>query len=207
MNSLLSTAYWPNLHYFYYLLNSDTVCVEQFENYQKQSYRNRAVILTANGPLDLSIPVSKKNIKELTKDIEISYTENWQTKHWRAIESAYRNSPYFEHFESEISDLYTKKHKLLLDFNLKQLELVFKILRVKKTIALTTVYEHERPGFIDMREKIHPKIDFRLDASPLDTLEKPYYQTFEAKFAYVPNLSILDLLFNTGLETVAYFRP
>lgn len=207
MNSLLSTAYWPNLHYFYYLLNSDTVCMEQFENFQKQSYRNRTTILSANGPLDLSIPVSKKNIKELTKDIEISYQENWQIKHWRAIESAYRNSPYFEHFEAEVSDLYATKHFLLLDFNLKQLELIFKILRIKKSIALTTAYEHERAGFIDLREKIHPKIDFRLDTLALDRLEKPYYQTFEAKFDFVENLSILDLLFNTGLETLGYFRP
>src|SRR5688500_13554879 len=95
---VLSTAYWPNLPYFYYLLNSEKVFVEHHEHYHKQSFRNRTKILTANGVLELSIPVVKKYDKEIINTIEISYAEAWQIKHWRAISSSYKNSPYFEFF-------------------------------------------------------------------------------------------------------------
>lgn len=204
MRSLLSSAYWPNLHYLYYVLHSETVCIEQFENYQKQSFRNRTQILSANGILDLSIPVTKSHSKELSKDIRISYQENWQQKHWRAIISAYKNSPYFEHFENEIAHFYSEKFDLLLDFNQQQLELLLKMLRVKKNFTRSEQYEKEPDSFLDLREKIHPKIDFKTDKLTSETLSKRYYQTFEAKFEFVPNLSILDLLFNKGLETLDY---
>ena len=206
MNSLLSTAYWPNIHYFYYVLNSTKISIEQFENYQKQSFRNRTIILSANGPLDLSIPIIKKAPKELTKDVEISYKENWQSKHWRAITSAYKNSPYFEHFESEIQSLYTKKHQGLLEFNLKQLEQIQTILRIKKNISLSSSYEKNVTDFLDLRESIHPKLDYRTDKIVQKTLLNPYYQTFEDKFPFIPNLSILDLLFNKGLDTLGHLN-
>ena len=206
MRSLLSTAYWPNLHYFYYVFNSDEILIEQFENFQKQSFRNRTQILSANGPLNLSIPVKKKAIKELTKDIEISYSEAWQNKHWRAITSAYKNSPYFEHFESDIDHLYFQKTESLLEFNLLQLQTVLKILKVKRDISFTSRYEKDPLDFMDLREQIHPKLDYKTDVTPLKTLTHSYYQTFENKFEFVPNLSILDLLFNEGLETIDYLR-
>src|SRR4051812_10738280 len=114
---VLSTAYWPNLHYFYYILHSEQVFIEKHEHYQKQSFRNRTQILTANGVLDLSIPVVKKHDKELISTIEISYAEPWQIKHWRAISSAYKNSPYLEFFEDEIKTLYEEKPVYLLEFN------------------------------------------------------------------------------------------
>src|SRR5687767_12751081 len=109
MKALLSTAYWPNLEYFYRLLNSGATVIEQFENYQKQSYRNRMWILSANGVLELSVPIEHRATKELTKDIHISYREKWQHRHWRAITSAYRNSPYFEFFEDRIRTCYENK--------------------------------------------------------------------------------------------------
>lgn len=206
MRSLLSSAYWPNLHYFYYVLHSETICIEQFDNYQKQSFRNRTQILSANGTLDLSIPVTKSHSKELSKDIQISYRENWQQKHWRAIISAYKNSPYFEHFENEIAHFYSGKFDLLLDFNQQQLELLLNMLRIKKNFTRSEHYEKEPDSFFDLREKIHPKIDFKTDMLTLEVLSKPYYQTFETKFEFIPNLSILDLLFNKGLETLDYLQ-
>ena len=202
----MSTAYWPNLHYFYYLFHSETIFIEQFENYQKQSYRNRARILSANGPLDLSIPVKKKAPKGLTKDIQMSYAEAWQIKHWRAITSAYKNSPYFEHFESEIQPFYTQKHEHLLAYNLLQIQTVLNILKLKKVIQLTRHYEKTPEGLTDLREKIHPKLDLQRGETPPVPLTHSYYQTFENKFEFVPNLSILDLIFNKGLETIAYFK-
>jgi hypothetical protein len=206
MNVLLSTAYWPNLHYFYYLLNADTLSIERFENYHKQSFRNRTQILTANGKLDLSIPVKKLNTKEIIKDIELSYQENWQNNHWRAITSAYKNSPYFDFFEEEIKQLYTTPFKFLMEYNLEQLKLILKILKVKKEITFTSDFEKEPINFLDLRNSIHPKIEFTSDTRVSQKLSVPYYQTFESKFPFHPNLSILDLLFNKGLETIDYLK-
>src|SRR3954467_9744925 len=121
MNALLSTAYWPNTHYFFYVLNSPGFFIEQHENYQKQSFRNRTQILSANGPLDLSIPIKKKAPREYVKDVEINYKESWQSNHWRAITSAYKNSPYFDYFEEEIKYFYETPFELLLEYNNQQL--------------------------------------------------------------------------------------
>jgi hypothetical protein len=204
MKSLLNTAYWPNLHYFFYVLNSESILIEQFENYQKQSFRNRTQILSANGVLDLSIPVRKRNIKELSKDIEIAYSENWQIRHWRAITSAYKNSPYFEHFETDIQRFYTNTYERLLDYNLQQLQLVMGILKLERTISFTAAFEKETALDHDLRDKIHPKLGFREDTRVSHLLQKPYYQTFGDKFGFTPNLSILDLIFNTGLGAITY---
>lgn len=206
MKVLLSTAYWPSLQYVFYVLNAGSVLIEQLENYQKQSYRNRTQILSANGVLDLSIPVQKSAPKELTKDIRISYTEHWQIRHWRAITSAYRNSPYFEYFEDDIAHFYSEKYELLLDYNLLQLRTVLKILKLRQDIGLTMDYVSSPADCVDLRERIHPKISFENDAAVAGTLKTGYYQTFGSRFGFTPNLSILDLLFNTGLESMAYLK-
>lgn len=206
MTPLLTTAYWPNLHYFYYLLNSDTIVIEQHEHYQKQSFRNRTHLLTANGVIDLSVPVKKNKIKEFTADIEISYTENWQNKHWRAITSAYSNSPYFEYFEDEIYFFYQSPFKKLLDFNTQQLLLLFKLLKLKKEIQFTRDFVKQPANYYDAREIIHPKKTYSVDTNVVNLLSVPYYQTFGAKFPFQPNLSVLDLLFNTGMGAVEYLK-
>lgn len=204
MNPLLETAYWPNLHYFYYLLNYPEPLIEQFDSYHKQSFRNRCQILTANGKLDLSIPVKKNAGRGITKEVELSYVENWQIKHWRAISSAYGNSPYFEFFEAEIYPFYTTRFQFLVDYNTSQLKLIFKLLKIKKEIALSIKFEKQPELFADLRTRIHPKKDFKEDPSVQELLQTPYYQTFENKFPFHPNLSILDLLFNKGLEAKGY---
>ena len=206
MNVLLSTAYWPNLHYFFYLLHADAITIETCENYHKQSFRNRTQILTANGKLDLSIPIKNLSQKQIIKEVEISYQENWQINHWRAITSAYKNSPYFDFFEDEINYFYSKPFKFLMDYNLEQLNLIFKLLKLKKEIALTSAFEKEPTDHFDLRNSIHPKIEFNEDLYVEQLLKTPYYQTFETKFDFHPNLSILDMLFNKGLETQEYLK-
>lgn len=206
MTPLLSTAYWPNLHYYFYVLNSEKIQLEQHEHYPKQSFRNRTCILTANGVLDLSIPVKKLKPKEYTKDVQISYAENWQIKHWRAITSAYKNSPYFEYFEDDVKLFYSQPFESLMGYNLEQLKLILKLLQLKKQVELSTAYEKQPQHLSDLREQIHPKLDFRTDKLVAHILEKKYYQTFESKFDFKPNLSILDLLFNCGLSTRDYFN-
>lgn len=201
MNVLLSTAYWPNLHYFFYVLHAESVFIEKYEHYQKQSFRNRTQILSANGILNLSIPVINNN-KQLITDIEICYKENWQKNHWRAITSAYKNSPYFEFFEEDIKPFYSVQHKNLFEYNFLQLQLILKLLKKSKPIYFSDFYKIKIENQLDFRNLIHPKINIESDESIANTINTSYYQTFSSKFDFTPNLSILDILFNTGLETI-----
>ncbi len=206
MTVLMSSAYWPNLQYLQYVLNAENVLIEAHEHYGKQSYRNRCVILSANGPLDLSIPVKKLMSNKLISEVEISYKENWPCKHWRAIQSAYNNSPYFEYFEQDIKLFYETEFKNLLSYNTEQLRLILKLLRLTNSIGQTTQFEKMPEGLLDLRDSIHPKKESKADAKVGELLSRPYYQTFGTRFGFVPNLSVLDLLFNKGLESIDYLK-
>lgn len=204
MNVLLVTSYWPNLHYFFYVLNASIINIEQFDNYNKQSYRNRTQILSANGILNLSIPIKKNKSEKTVNSIEISYKEDWQKNHWRAITSAYKNSPYFDYFEDDLKVFYSNKYNLLIDYNLDQLKFIIKVLKQKKSIQLTKQYESNPESVIDLRTIIHPKHNYLSDKLVANKLNQSYYQTFENKILFAPNLSILDLLFNKGLKAIDY---
>ena len=206
MNVLLVTSYWPNLHYFFYVLNASIINIEQFDNYSKQSYRNRTQILSANGILNLSIPIKKNKSEKVINSIEISYKEDWQKNHWRAITSAYKNSPYFDFFEEDLKVFYSNKYNLLIDYNLDQLKFIIKVLKQKKNIQLTKQYESNPESVIDLRTIIHPKQSYLSDKLVANKLDQSYYQTFENKISFTPNLSILDLLFNKGLHTIDYLK-
>ena len=206
MNVLLVTSYWPNLHYFFYVLNASIINIEQFDNYSKQSYRNRTQILSANGVLNLSIPIKKNKSEKVINSIEISYKEDWQKNHWRAITSAYKNSPYFDFFEDDLKVFYSNKYNLLIDYNTDQLKFIVKVLKQKKNIQLTKQYESNPDSVIDLRTIIHPKQSYLSDKLVANKLDQSYYQTFENKISFTPNLSILDLLFNKGLQTIDYLK-
>ena len=206
MNVLLVTSYWPNLHYFFYVLNASIINIEQFDNYSKQSYRNRTQILSANGILNLSIPIKKNKSEKVVNSIEISYKEDWQKNHWRAITSAYKNSPYFDFFEEDLKVFYSNKYNLLIDYNTDQLKFIVKVLKQKKNIQLTKQYESNQESVIDLRTIIHPKQSYLSDKLVANKLDQSYYQTFENKISFTPNLSILDLLFNKGLHTIDYLK-
>ena len=206
MNVLLVTSYWPNLHYFFYVLNASIINIEQFDNYSKQSYRNRTQILSANGILNLSIPIKKNKSEKVLNSIEISYKEDWQKNHWRAITSAYKNSPYFDFFEEDLKVFYSNKYNLLIDYNIDQLKFIIKVLKQKKNIQLTKQYESNPESVIDLRTIIHPKQSYLSDKLVANKLDQSYYQTFENKISFTPNLSILDLLFNKGLHTIDYLK-
>ena len=206
MNVLLVTSYCPNLHYFFYVLNASIINIEQFDNYSKQSYRNRTQILSANGVLNLSIPIKKNKSEKVINSIEISYKEDWQKNHWRAITSAYKNSPYFDFFEEDLKVFYSNKYNLLIDYNTDQLKFIVKVLKQKKNIQLTKQYESNPESVIDLRTIIHPKQSYLSDKLLANKLDQSYYQTFENKISFTPNLSILDLLFNKGLQTIDYLK-
>ncbi len=199
MNTIVNTAYWPNLNYLQAVLKAESVCIEQYDHYEKQSFRNRCEILSANGLLRLSIPVKKiSGTKSLVKDIEISYQEKWQRQHWQAFISAYKNSPYFEYFEDELKPFYEQEFQFLLEYNTAQLQFLLKALRITKTITFSNQYNVKPINTIDCRHLTEVKKQELFFPLP------PYHQTFSEKFAFIPNLSSLDILFNLGLKSKDY---
>ena len=182
---LLSTAYFPPVSYFAAIRQADEVYVEQFENFGKQSYRNRCNILTANGVIPLTVPVEKANSKTLIKDLRIVYSTPWQKLHFKGIESAYKNSPYYEYYIDDLLPFFQKRETFLWDLNQAVLSTVLELLRGEGDC-------------IDLRNAIHPKPSRRTPG--YEFTAKPYRQTFSDRFPFVPDLSILDLLFCCGTD-------
>lgn len=201
MNIYLSSAYLAPIQYYAKFVQVDHIFIEQNENYTKQSYRNRSMIVSANGSIPLSIPVvHSSSEKILTKDIRIADHGNWQHMHWNAIVSAYNSTPFFEYYQDDFYPFYHKKYSFLFDFNEELRVLILGLLNIElPVIEYTSEYktafeDHE----LDMRDVIHPKKDLSLDHSFMSI---PYYQVFEQKLGFVENMSIVDLLFNMGNES------
>lgn len=201
---ILNTAYFPPVQYLACVNRHDEVGIEQWESYGKQSYRNRCEILSANGILSLTVPVKKTNeVKFLTKEACIDYSTRWQKLHFKGIESAYKNSPYYDYYMEDFIPFFEKKEKYLLDLNTAILETVLGILQIRRSLVFTTDYQTYPEEVCDMRCVIHPKPTRREKEDSLFKA-KPYTQTFADRFPFAPDLSILDLLFNTGPEAVDY---
>ncbi len=198
---LLSTAYLPPIEYFANILQSDLWKIEMHEHYIKQTYRNRCNILTANGLLGLSIPVNKVDGNHtLIKDIRISYLSNWQSNHWRAIESAYNKSPFFLYYRDDLEKFYSQSYELLIDYNIELLKFILKKLGVSTEINFTDDFMPINSSANDLRYSIQPKL-------LQEKIKFPhYYQVFEEKHGFIPNLSIIDLLFNEGSESKYYLE-
>ncbi|MDT3367368.1 MAG: WbqC family protein [Bacteroidota bacterium] len=196
----ISTAYLGPVQQYSKMFHFPEVRIETSENYLKQSYRNRCIIAGANGPLPLSVPIVKPDtLKCLTKDIRISDHGNWRHLHWNAIVSAYNSTPFFEYYEDDFAPFYEKKYEFLFDFNEELRMLICQLLDIQPQIQYTTSFEADVEN--DFRW-ISPKQDI---ADP-SFLLKPYYQVFQDKHGFLPNLSIIDLLFNTGNEGILVLR-
>jgi hypothetical protein len=194
---LLSTAYFAPVRYFSKLAAYPEIYIEQHENFIKQTYRNRAVILGANGPISLIVPVEKgRSQKVKIKDLRIAYDEEWQRNHWRTIFSAYNSSPFFEYYADEIETFFRKKHEFLFDFNRQIAETILEILEIPANLTLTEDFEQTPENCLNFREQISPKTHL-INPDPYFEVH-PYTQVFSEKFGFVPDLSILDLLFNEG---------
>jgi hypothetical protein len=194
---LLSTAYFAPVRYFSKLAVYPEIYIEQHENFVKQTYRNRTVILGANGPISLIVPVEKgRSQKVKIKDLRIAYDEEWQRNHWRTIFSAYNSSPFFEYYADDIEMFFRKKHEFLFDFNQQITETILEILEIPVNLNLTKDFEQIPESCLNFREQISPKT--HLINPDQHFIAQPYTQVFAEKFGFVPDLSILDLLFNKG---------
>lgn len=194
---LLPTAYFPPVQYFSKFLKYQRIFIEQYENFTKQTYRNRCEILAANGPVSLIVPVVKgRGSKIKIRDLKISYDTHWQRNHWRTLFSAYNSSPFFEFYRDDIYPFFDKKWKYLFDFNQAILETICDLTEIDFNVELTDDFEKINSSTLNFRETISPKKQ-KAKHDP-DFHPQEYTQVFTEKFGFVPNLSILDLLFNEG---------
>ena len=202
---LLSTAYLAPVEYYAKLLAYDHVLVEQYDHYVKQTYRNRCTIAAPDGPLALTVPTVKPDTPKCsTRDIRISDHGNWRHLHWNALESAYNHTPFFEYYKDEFRPFYEHRYEFLMDFNEALCRLVCSLIDLSPRMERTSAYEAAPARADDFRERIHPKKDFRTEDPLFHPL--PYYQVFQSRLGFLPNLSIVDLLFNMGPESLLVLR-
>ena len=198
---LLASAYLPPIQYVALLTKQGKAQIETMEHYVKQSYRNRARILSANGVLNLIVPLEKADgCKTLMKDVRIAYNDRWNAEHWIAITSAYNSSPFFEYYADDLQPFFTKKYSFLVDYNTELLQCILSLIGISCELSFTN--EFTNPNTVDD--------DYRYAISPKSTDESitfpPYTQVFENKFDFAPNLSLLDLLCNLGPESKEYLQ-
>ena len=198
MPVLLPSTYLGNIQFFSKFLLNEPVIIEQFDSYQKQTFRNRATILAANGPLNLTIPVVKaSNKKTLVKEVRIDYDTKWQANHWRSILSAYNKTPFLEYYIDDLAPFYEQRYEFLIDFNTELMNTLLENLEIEPNYTLSNDFIPFENNQLDFRNIISPKnktvADHRFTA-------QKYTQVFESKFGFVENLSVLDLLFHCGPE-------
>lgn len=195
---LLELQYLPGIQYMSKFLQYESVWIEQHENYLKGSYRNRAYLAGPNGVLRLSIPLRKgKNEQQNIREVEIAYDEPWLSQHWSGIQSAYGNAPYFLYYADAFQPLYEQQENSLFDFNLKLLKLIIELLGIAPNYQFTHSFQATTdPHKLDFRNGIFPKK--HRQKKDLHFQPAHYRQVFEEKNGFLPNLSILDLLFCAG---------
>lgn len=202
MKILLHPSYFPSIAQFAAISNSETVVFENFDNFQKQTYRNRMYIYGPNGKQMLSIPIKHigGNGRQLYKDVKIENDFPWQKEHWKSLEAAYRTSPFFEFYEDEIAPLFEKKQEFLYDFNLKTSEIIADCLQLELETEFTDeFFKVAAENVQDYRNLVNAK---KIAIPDFDA----YTQVFEEKNSFINNLSTLDLLFNEGTNALTYLE-
>ena len=200
--ALFSSAYMPPVSYFAFLWKSDRAWIEQCEHYHKQSYRNRCVIASGNGPVSLTVPVEHRNDHPI-RDIRIDYREPWQRQHWNSIESAYRSSPFFDYYRDDFQPLFDRKFEFLFDLNEALLSCLCESMDIHPNIEYTPDFQMDYPSeVLDLRDLIHPKRPVELPGYR----PRPYTQVFDGRYGFQEELSALDLLMNMGPESILVIR-
>ena len=214
MKVLLSTTYFGPVQWYQKLYRSEAVQIEQWESFQKQTYRNRCLIAATQGVQALTVPV-ERGTSPLIKDIRISDHGNWRHLHWSALVSAYGESPFFEYYQDDIRPFFEKRWEFLFDFNEDIRMKMCELLDIQPKVSYTSAFANHGdcphdlrcaaitgtvPMIRDFREGIQPKHPM---GDP-DFEPKPYYQVYRQKHGFLANLSVLDLLFNMGPEGIFY---
>lgn len=198
---LFQPTYFAPVMQYVALAQAAEIVFEVHDNFQKQTYRNRCYIYGANGKQQLTVPLehSKSAEKIKTRDIKIDNNFDWQKLHFKALQSAYSSSPFFEFYEDDLVPLFETKHEFLLDLNFKTFEVLCASMQVAFDFKKTTAYQTE----------IITKNDFRYLANAKKEEDYPlenYVQVFDDKHGFISNLSILDLLFNEGPIAMNYLE-
>lgn len=198
--TVLSTAYFPPIIWMAYIHQKKNISIDVKETYPKQTYRNRCQIATATGIINLSIPVKKPNGNQtISEDIGFEDRQKWQSQHWKSIKTAYDSSPFFLYYQDEIEELLKKEYSSLIELNEAIIKELTSLMNLDIEINYTDDFAPIENGKIDLRFDIHPK-------KKLPVKYPKYYQTFDDKLGFIPNLSILDLLFNLGPESILYLE-
>jgi hypothetical protein len=198
--ALLQTTYFGPVQWYQKLKRYDHCVIEQYDSYQKQTYRNRCVIATANGLQALTVPVEVGGKKEEVREVRISDHNQWRRVHWNALQSAYSESPFFEYYADDIRPFFEQKYEFLIDFNEAIRQKMCELLDIETSVSYSSGFMVQGSWFMDFREVIHAK-------HPQDDPEfqpRSYWQVFQHRYGFQPNLSILDLLFCMGPEAVFY---
>ena len=191
---ILPTAYMPSVEYVARLLREECV-IDLGENYVKRSERNRASILSANGVMQLTVHVENANRpRQPIRDVRIDYSKRWQHQHWVSILSAYKSSPYFDHFASELEPFYRREWRYLVDYNMEYLQSLLRLLGAKCEVRLSEQYVEAEQGDLDLRPKHNEGSTF---------IAEPYFQVFSDRMPFEANLSVLDLLMCEGPAAVS----
>lgn len=199
MSILIETAYLPPVAYMKEVLLADVIVIEAYETYTKQTCRNHCTIYGPNGSQTLSIPVIKVNGNHtITGDIRISEHQPWQRIHWRSIETAYNNSPFFLFYQDHLAPFYEKRFGFLIDFDLQLTEVLLSMMHISCGFQKNDAYEKTPAGVTDCRNSLTEKSAFEKRSYP------HYTQVFEPCHGFIPGLSIIDTLFNLGPETRSY---
>lgn len=201
---ILSTSYLPPVQYCSKFLLNRKVLIDKHEIFVKQTYRNRCVIMSSNGPVSLVVPALKGSFHKVpVHALEIDYSKKWQINHLRALEAAYRSSPFFEYYIDDLKSFYKDRFRYLLELNTAFLGTIFKLTGLKESLTFADSFiPFDTMNYLDYRMAIHPKHP----VSDPEFHALPYHQVFEDRFGFVENLSVVDLLFNAGPDTIKILK-
>ena len=193
---LIELQYFGTISWYLSLLRHNEIIIESHENFEKSTYRNRCYIASPEGQLRLTIPLKQgRSQRSKYSEVKINNESNWQKNHWNSLCSCYRNSPYFEFYEDRVKPLFYQEVELLFDLNNRIFLLMIELLDLKLKIGYSTLYDKSpESGIEDLRSKILPNQIF----SGANHFPVKYHQVFQERTGFIPDLGILDLLFNEG---------
>jgi hypothetical protein len=199
---IIDIQYFGSINWINTLTQFSNIQIEQYESWQKMSFRNRTTVVGSHGPISLSVPLENgRNQRMLIKEVKISHQQPWETQHWRTIVSCYNRSPFFEYYAESLEQLLLKKRLFLLDLNLDILNWTLQMLGQKTIIGLSDAYLPAYPENItDLRGFFMPK---KLSPLPPGFV---YQQVFQDRTGFLENMGILDLLFNCGANAKALLK-